>query len=107
MKKNNIYIPIEVKSGLNQHPHNNHILQLAAYCQLIEENYGNFVPYGLIVYSNSDFKIPFNPRLRFELELIIKKMRSVLKNKNVVLNHEEPRKCKNCSMRIYCNSKLA
>jgi len=106
VKKNNQYIPIEVKSGSNQQPHKNHILQLATYCQLIEENYGNFVPYGIIVYSNSDFKIPFNPSLRFELESVIKKMRSVLKNKIVVLNHEDPSKCRYCSMRIYCNKKL-
>ncbi len=106
VKKNNQYIPIEVKTGTNQQPHKNHILQLASYCQLIEENYRNFVPYGIIVYSNSDFKIPFNPALRFELESVIKKMRCVLKNKKLVLNHDDPGKCRNCSMRIYCNKKL-
>jgi len=106
LKKNNELIPVEIKSGTYNQPQKNHILQLATYCQLVEDNYKNFVPFGLIVYKNHDFKIPFNPLLRFELESTIKKMRRDLKNNNIALNHNDPRKCKNCSMRFYCKSKL-
>jgi CRISPR-associated exonuclease Cas4 len=106
IRKNNQYIPIEIKSGSNKHPHKNHILQLASYCQLIEENYRNFVPYGIIIYQDNDFRIPFNPSLRFELESIIKKMRFSLKNEKVILNHNDPGKCRFCSMRIFCANKL-
>lgn len=106
VKKNNQYIPIEVKSGSYPQPQKNHALQLATYCQLVEENYGNFVPYGILVYKNSDFKIPFDPTLRFELESVINKMRGSLKNGKVALNHNDPGKCKYCSMRIYCKEKL-
>lgn len=107
VKKNNHYIPIELKSGSYNQPPKNHLLQLAAYCQLLEDTSTAFVPYGLIVYNNSDFKIPFDPSIRFELESVIKKIRYSLKSGNVVLNHSDPRKCKNCSMRTYCKDKLA
>jgi len=106
VKKNNQYIPIELKSGSHPNPQKNNIFQLATYCQLLEDNYRVFVPYGIIVYNNSDYKIPFDPRLRFELESIIKKMRVTLKNGNVKLNHNDPAKCRFCSMKDYCKNKL-
>lgn len=106
VKKNNKFIPVEIKSGEYNQPQKNHSLQLATYCHLVEEKYGTFVPYGIIVYKNSDFKIPFNPSLRFELESVIEKMRRELKKKKIVLNHNDQRKCRNCSMRTYCDNKL-
>ena len=74
IKRNNHHIPVEFKSGSHSHPLKNHVLQLAAYCQLIEENYNDFVSFGVLVYNqDNDFKIPFNPKIRFELEETIKK----------------------------------
>jgi CRISPR-associated exonuclease Cas4 len=107
IRDNNYYIPVEVKSTEFDKPQKNHILQLASYCHLVEENYHNYSPYGIIVYKNSNFKIPFNPKLRYELELIIHRMKKDLKSKNLVPNHNEPRKCLHCLMRFYCNNKLA
>ena len=106
VKEDSHYIPIELKSGYHSSPQKNHTLQLAAYCQLLEDNYGAFVPYGVIVYKNSDYKIPFDPRLRFELESVIKRMRGSLKNGKIELNHNDLAKCRFCSMRGYCTEKL-
>jgi len=107
VNNNNRFIPVEIKSGYYTQPQKNHILQLATYCQLIEENYGTFTPYGILVYKNQDFKIPFNPSLRFELESVLSRMKKEIKSKNVSLNHNDPRKCRHCSMRVYCKDKLA
>jgi len=106
IKKNNHYIPIELKSGSYNQPPKNHSLQLAAYCQLLEDTSAVFVPYGIIVYNDSEFKIPFDPSIRFELESVIKKIRYSIKSGNVVLNHNDPGKCRNCSMKSYCKDKL-
>jgi CRISPR-associated exonuclease Cas4 len=106
VKKNNHYIPIEVKSGSYPNPQKNHILQLATYCQLLEDNYGDFVPYGILIYKNTDFKIPFDPKLRFELESVINRMRNSLKIGKSVLNHNDPNRCKFCSMKIDCEEKI-
>ena len=107
-KKDHHYIPVELKSGNHFNPKKNHIMQLAAYCQLIEDNYNVFVPYGILVYNDisKDFKIPFDTNLRFELELILKKMRKNLKNGKIKINHDDPRRCTSCSMRYYCDKKL-
>lgn len=104
--ENDKYIPIEFKSGSYDMPKQNHILQLATYCQLLEDSYGDFVPYGRLVYSNSDFKIPFDPKLRFELELVISKMKKSIKYGNVELNHNNSGKCRKCSMKKHCTDNL-
>ena len=104
--ENDKYIPIELKSGSHHMPRKNHILQLATYCQLLEETYGGFVPYGRLVYNDSDFKIPFDPKLRFELESVITTMRNSLHHGDVELNHNDPSKCRHCSMRKYCRDNL-
>lgn len=107
VKRKNRYLPVEVKTGDHNKPQFNHVLQLAAYCHLLEENYGGFVPYGILVYSDKDyFKIPFDPRVRFELESTIKKMRNVLKTGKVTINHSDFRRCQACSMRDHCNNNI-
>ena len=101
------YIPVELKTGGYKIPQKNHIFQLAAYCHLIEESYNVFVPYGILVLNNQDdYKLPFNPKMRFELENTIKKMRYLLRSDIVTRNHEDPHRCINCSMRKYCDIKI-
>ena len=105
--ENDKFIPIELKSGSYNVPKENHIFQLAAYCQLLEDSYKTFIPYGRLVYSDSDFLIPFDPKLRFELQSTISKMKKIIHYGNVELNHSDVGKCRNCSMRSYCSEKLS
>ena len=108
VKKNKRYIPVEVKTGTHNDPQKNHIFQLASYCHLLEENYGGFVPYGILVYNNTyQYKIPFDPKIRFEFENTLKNMRNAMKTGRITRNHNDYYKCKNCSMQIYCKDKLA
>ena len=107
VKQKNKFIPVELKSTNSTEPRQNHILQLAAYCQLIEEKYGCFVPYGILVYNNTQqYSIPFDPKTRFELESTIKEMRNVLKTGKIALNHDQMNRCMNCSMQKYCDNKI-
>jgi len=107
IKKDSHYLPVEFKSGKHTHPLNNHVLQLAAYCHLLEENYNGFVPFGVLVYNNElDFKIPFNPKIRYDLENTIEKMRFTLRTGKIELNHDDPNRCRACSMRKNCDNKI-
>jgi len=103
--ENGKYIPVELKSGSHNMPRQNHIMQLASYCQLLEDTYGGFVPYGRLVYSNSDFKISFDPKLRFELGSVMNLMRESLQNGKIQINHSDINKCRSCSMKKYCKDK--
>jgi CRISPR-associated exonuclease Cas4 len=108
IKKNGYYIPVEVKSGNHLNPKKSHIYQLIAYCQLLEDNYNCFIPYGIIVYydTSKQFKIPYDPKMRFKLESQIKEMRKFLNYNKIQRNHFEEKKCIKCSMREYCNQKI-
>jgi len=107
IKKNNRYIPVELKTGSQNEPQKNHIFQLAGYCHLLEENYGGFVPYGILVYNNMyQYTIPFDPKIRYEFENTINIMRNVMKTGKNFRNHKDVYKCKNCSMQKYCDLKL-
>jgi CRISPR-associated exonuclease Cas4 len=100
------YIPVEVKTGRRPHPQHSHVLQLAAYCQLLEDTFGEFVPEGILVYNRVPYTIRFDPTLRFELEQVMGSMRSSLRDGFVERNHEEPGRCQACSMRRYCSDCL-
>lgn len=107
VRRKNSYIPVEIKSGSHSSPLRNHVFQLAAYCQLVEENYGVFVPYGILVYSDGDcFNIPFDPHVRFELEKIVNEMRMTIKKGRINLLDRDSSKCRNCSMKDYCRVKI-
>ncbi len=107
VEKNGIFYPVEYKAGNHNFPLKNHVLQLASYCHLIEENYGGFVPYGILVYDkNKSFKIPYNPAVRFELESNIQKIRTSIKTGRIKRNHSNRSKCKYCSMKEHCDDKI-
>jgi len=108
VKRDGHYFPVEIKTGNHHEPKKNHIFQLAAYCQILEENYGGFIPYGILVYSDTSqqFKIPFNPKIRFELESTVNKMRKSLKTGKIKRNHNDSKRCESCSMRTYCDEKI-
>jgi CRISPR-associated exonuclease Cas4 len=101
------YIPVEVKTGRQSHPQHSHVLQLAAYCQLLEDTSGVFVPEGVLVYNQVPYTIPFDPRLRFELTTVMHSMRTCLRDRVVERNHSEPSRCQGCSMKHYCSQRLA
>ena len=48
------YIPLELKTGrVPKGPYFSHILQIAAYCLLVEETYKVTPPHGIIKYSKN------------------------------------------------------
>ncbi len=106
VRKGTQSIPVEVKTGRGLHPQQGHVLQLAAYCQLLEDISGEFVKEGILVYNSVPHTIAFDPHLRFELAQVIRSMRSCLRDGFIERNHDEPRRCKGCSMKRYCADNL-
>jgi CRISPR-associated exonuclease Cas4 len=106
VRRENHVVPVEVKTGHGSSPHQSQILQLAAYCQILEDVSGSFVPEGILVYNSVPYTIPFNPQLRFELEIIMRAMRASLRSGAAQRNHDKPRRCHYCSMKRYCTDVL-
>jgi len=100
-------IPVEIKSGRAKEPYAGHILQLAAYCQMVEENYRKPVPYGIIVYSDGiQHRINFDRALRRDLETTVEEMRRCMKHDSPERSHNHKQKCLHCSFKDSCRSSL-
>ena len=99
-------IPIEYKGAYaKDKAYSSHILQLAAYCLLIEEHFGKRPPYGKIVYKNGQsFDIKYTKELRANLLTTIKKMRAENPEKELPPICEDTRKCKHCGYAYICHS---
>jgi|GEM_PF-233512 len=102
------YIPIEVKTGITDSPYRNHVMQLAAYCLLVEEKYNEVTPFGVLVYGGGrQFRIPFEAYLRSQMITIMEEMRTKLATGIIRRNHNLIAKCQYCSMRVHCSQKIA
>lgn len=97
-------IPVEVKSGNAKKPHWGHVLQLAAYCLLIEEAYSIRVPYGLLVYADGkQHTVKFDDALRSEVISKADEMRRCLRQGGVAKRNRFKGRCLSCSVRGDCS----
>jgi CRISPR-associated exonuclease Cas4 len=101
-------VPVEVKSRpAPPQPYASHVLQLAAYCLLVEDAEGRAPPYGLIKYADAVFEIEYTPALRRELLDLLEAMRSARRaGLAPSRNHDDPRRCAGCGYRPMCDKSL-
>nr|HID14029.1 CRISPR-associated protein Cas4 [Anaerolineae bacterium] len=100
-------IPVEVKSSrAPAQPYPSHTLQLAAYCLLVEECYGRRPPYGIVKYADRAFEMDYTPELEEELLATLDSMRAALAAGDAPRSHNEPRRCRACGYRQYCEQCL-
>jgi CRISPR-associated exonuclease Cas4 len=100
-------IPVEVKSTqAPQVPYLGHLLQLAAYCLLVEETTGRTPSHGLLKYADALYEVDFTPELRHELLLTMAEMRQARRADNVPRNHQQRNKCVACGFRHVCDEAL-
>ncbi len=102
-------IPVEVKSSKTPlHPHLSHVMQLAAYCLLVEEMEGRPPPYGFIKYPDRTFQVPYTSELRDMLLDTLDAMHADWINQaEVHRDHGETRRCLVCGYREACGEALA
>ena len=100
-------IPIELKSGKapNQ-PWDSHIIQLAAYCNLVESHFGQRPPYGILRYENKSFTIPYSDELEARLLQLIGELRLVERTQSAQRSHNQPARCRGCGFSDICDQKL-
>jgi CRISPR-associated exonuclease Cas4 len=101
-------VPVEIKSGAApDQPFSAHILQLAAYCLLVEEQEGRSPPYGILQYRDRAFEIEFTPGLRAQLLANLEALRGDLFARDVSRSHNDPARCRSCGYRAHCDQRLA
>ncbi|MDY6873627.1 MAG: CRISPR-associated protein Cas4 [Chloroflexota bacterium] len=101
-------VPIEVKSGRTPNqPYQSHILQLAAYCYLVEATSGKRPPYGILRYPQNTFKVPYTLDLREELLATLAEIRQAESRPSPMDRlHHSPARCAACGFRSVCDQRL-
>jgi len=101
-------IPVEVKSGgAPTDLYDNHIMQLGAYCILVDEVYGVRPTHGILQYRDRAFAVDFTVELEDEVFDIIALMRSEMFEPELSRDHEDRFRCQGCSMHHVCDESLA
>lgn len=100
-------IPVEVKSAAlprNGRPYHGHVLQLAAYCLLVEEVYGQRPPYGYIRYRDKTVQVHFTDDLRDVLLDTLVEIQMAMYAEGMARSHNEPWRCAHCGMSYVCGT---
>lgn len=102
-------LPVEVKSAPapGEGPRRGHVLQLAAYCLLIEETYRQRPKYGIVKYADRMFAVDYTESLRAALLDVIAAMRDDLVRGEAQRSHEQAARCEHCGYRHACPERLA
>jgi len=101
-------VPVEVKPGRTAAaPYEGDVLQLAAYCLLAEEEYGQPPLYGYLKYRQQLFRIDYTAALRSRLLSELEGMRRAFSARDVPPSHDEPQRCLRCGQREHCAKRLA
>jgi len=100
-------VPIEVKPGRREsEPHESHLLQVLAYCLLLEEAEGKRPPYGLLTYSSDTFKVDYNNKTRAYLLSVMDELRRSAQEAEVHRSHHQAQRCRACGYRSVCEESL-
>ena len=101
-------VPVEVKPLRSpRRPYESDVIQLMAYCLLVEETTGLPPPYGILVYANQHWRLPYTPEARQAVLARLAEMRAAWTAANVPRSHTHPARCRACSVRDVCDQALA
>jgi CRISPR-associated exonuclease Cas4 len=107
-ERNGAIVPVELKSGpAPAEPHQGHILQLAAYCLLVDDRFGVRPRYGILQYNDRAFAVNYTAELEEELLDLLAEMRENMYEGELDRDHDDYRRCGRCGVRRYCEQRLA
>jgi CRISPR-associated exonuclease Cas4 len=107
-QENGEIIPVEIKSGsAPDTPWPGHILQLAAYCWLVDEVYGKRPSFGILQYQDQAFTVDYSSELEEELLYVMQEMRLDHQSAGVNRSHSDVAKCSACGLREKCLQRIA
>lgn len=100
-------IPVEVKPGRRaSRPYESDLMQLAAYCVLVEETTKVAPPYGLLRYAEQTFRLDYTDQVRGEVLDLLDAMRLDLGEPDCERSHDDERRCLSCGFFDQCDQAL-
>ena len=100
-------IPVEVKPGRRAaRPYESDLMQLAAYCVLVEETTKVAPPYGLLRYAEQTFRLDYTEQVRDGVLELLDVMRADLEEPDCERSHDDQRRCLSCGFFDQCDQAL-
>lgn len=100
-------IPVEVKPLRRaKKPYDSDLMQLLAYCVLVEECYGQRPPYGLLRYAEQTFRVDYTAGARAELIATLTDMQHAQRQPDCPRSHTQVSRCRGCGFWAQCDQSL-
>lgn len=107
LRQGDSIVPVEAKTGKTpRQPQPGHVLQLMAYCVLVEENYGVRPAYGIVRYREQQFTIEFTPEREQALLDTLWEIQQARLQDEVHRSHNHPARCAACGYRDRCDQRI-
>jgi CRISPR-associated exonuclease Cas4 len=101
-------IPVEVKPRRRAAaPYPADLLQLAAYCLLVEETHGRAPAYGILRYAGLSWQVPFDAAARQAVLDALGRLEADRRAPEVHRSHDQPARCAACGLAHACTERLA
>jgi CRISPR-associated exonuclease Cas4 len=98
-------VPVELK--LNVHnatvPYSNHIVQVAAYCLILEDYFEQPPTHGILRYADCEFTVEYTPALRKKVIKLLTEMERCSEQQPPPLAKQRAAKCRACTFQPICS----
>jgi CRISPR-associated exonuclease Cas4 len=101
-------VPVELKSSRcpRYGPYEVHVVQLLAYCVLVEDVLGARVPYGILQYADEQREIPYSTEERRKVLALADEIRASRDVADVHRSHHHAGRCRGCGYRAACGEAI-
>jgi CRISPR-associated exonuclease Cas4 len=106
--ENGLIVPVEIKSSpAPALPWPGHVMQLMAYCRLVEVTYGVRPSHGILQYKDRAFSVEYSDTLERDLLDTLQDMKEDRLAIEVNRDHNDPQRCVSCGFSERCDQSLA
>jgi CRISPR-associated exonuclease Cas4 len=97
-------VPIELKLNVQNAtaPYSNHIVQVAAYCLILEDYFELAPTHGILRYADHEFTIEYTPALRRKVIRLLTEMARCSERQPPPLRTQRAAKCRTCPFQPVC-----
>jgi CRISPR-associated exonuclease Cas4 len=97
-------VPIELKLGVHDAtaPYSNHIIQVAAYCLILEDYFELPPTHGILRYADREFTVEYTPALKKKVIRLLAEMAKCSEKEPPALTKQRASKCRACTFQPIC-----
>jgi len=97
-------VPVELKLNVVDvtAPHSNHVVQIGAYCLILEEYFERPPTYGIVRYADCEFTVEYTPALRKKVIRLLAAMQKCSQQQPPPLATQKAAKCRACDFKAIC-----